>query len=150
MNKQAAFTLIELMITVAIVSILASVAIPQYQEYILRTETTNSLQAFRPLQLHVSEFAARYSKLPSDATELANYAGIDTTPGTFSAGKLESITIGSNGKLTGLFMSASAGVPDPIANKTFSLRPTLNSSTGTVIWTSEAGTLALQYVPRMR
>lgn len=148
MKKQAAFTLIELMIVIAIVSIISSVAIPQYQEYVLRTETTNALQAFRPLQLHVSEYAARFATLPPDATTLGNYSGIDTTPASFSAGKLASITIGSNGLLTGMFMSASAGVPDPIAEKTFSLSPSLAG--GIVTWTAVPGTLALKYVPRMR
>jgi type IV pilus assembly protein PilA len=141
------FTLIELMIVVAITSILMSIAIPQYNEYILRTDTINALNAFRPLQLQVSEYAARYSSLPTDANALINYSGNSATPDDNGAGKVISITIGANGLLTGQFNPASSGIPDPIADKTFSLRPQL--SNGTVTWKAEAGTLDIRYLPRM-
>ncbi|WP_028293443.1 pilin [Oceanobacter kriegii] len=148
-NNIKGFTLIELMIVIAIIGILASVAIPQYNEYILRTETTNSLSVARPLQNHVTEYAARYSELPATSSDLTGYSGVSSTPEDYAADNVASIAIEANGQLLITFASTSDGVPDPIADKTYYLVPTIDSS-GRVSWAATAGTLELSHVPRMR
>ena len=55
MRAQQGFSLIELMIVVAIVGVLSAVAIPQYQNYVLRAKWSVNLSQIEPLKLAISE-----------------------------------------------------------------------------------------------
>lgn len=55
MNRQAGFTLIELMIVVAIIAILAAIAIPQYQSYASRAQSAEAFMTMDPIKQRVVE-----------------------------------------------------------------------------------------------
>ena len=142
MNAQKGFSLIELMIVIAIIGILASVAVPQYQNYVLRTDATNTLSVARPLQLAVGEFAARYSRLPADNAELEAYTGINADSSnstTHAAGKIASIEMSEDGKATlAVEFGTGADVPKELQGKSYELAPAINSN-GVVVWSTAAG-----------
>src|SRR5690554_7437879 len=77
MNKgQQGFTLIELMIVVAIIGILAAVAIPQYQDYIARSQVTRVVGEISALKTSAEEKLMR-GELPSGTRTNVGFSGSD-------------------------------------------------------------------------
>ncbi len=67
MQKQQGFTLIELMIVVAIIGILASVAVPQYQSYVARTKVTDSYSTAAAAKTIIADYFNADGVMPDSA-----------------------------------------------------------------------------------
>jgi type IV pilus assembly protein PilA len=79
---QKGFTLIELMIVVAIVGILAAIAIPAYQDYAVRARTSEPMAKLDELKLTVAEFAASNGTMPTTNAS-AGLPAATTTYGSY-------------------------------------------------------------------
>ncbi len=64
--RQSGFTLIELMIVVAIIGILASIAIPAYQDYTIRAQATEAFSIASELKGPIQEYRKERGRLPAD------------------------------------------------------------------------------------
>ena len=93
MNAQKGFTLIELMIVIAIIGILAAIAIPAYQNYIKRAAYTEVTSAIAPIKTAVDTCYA----IEKDLTKCDTAGKIGETMPTDLSGKaLKTITIAAN------------------------------------------------------
>lgn len=77
MTRNKGFTLIEMMIAVAIIGILASIAIAQYQNYVARTQVSEALALLTGARVQVEEFASQEGAFPTTAELAAK--GVRTT-----------------------------------------------------------------------
>ena len=68
-NVQKGFTLIELMIVVAIIGILAAIAIPAYQDYTIRSKVTELINAAGVCKTSVAEYYQSKGALPTNVAE---------------------------------------------------------------------------------
>jgi len=94
---QKGFTLIELMIVVAIIGILAAIAIPAYQDYTIRSQVTEGLNLAASLKTGVSEYFAQYGTWPTLVT--GNVAGSLGNLADPSGKYVSDITINTAGTL---------------------------------------------------
>jgi type IV pilus assembly protein PilA len=130
---QQGFTLIELMIVVAIIGILAAVAIPAYQDYTKRAHVSEGLSLAAAAKTGVSEFWATNGKLPSNNTSVGLPTGTDIKGNAVKSVDIASgkITITYNTKVTN--------------DATLLLSPT--TANGAIQWKCMAGTVATKYLP---
>ena len=101
---QKGFTLIELMIVVAIIGILAAIAIPAYQNYTIRAQVTEGLTLADGWKTAIAEYYANTGNMPA---AIGNLAGTQQSTGKYEASILVSggaivITYGgsANSKIT--------------------------------------------------
>ncbi|MGF1779349.1 pilin [Vibrio nomapromontoriensis] len=66
-NKQQGFTLIELMIVVAVIGVLAAVALPQYQKYVAKAEAASALATLSGLKSNIETYTLEKGSFPNSS-----------------------------------------------------------------------------------
>ena len=135
---QQGFTLIELMIVVAIIGILAAVAIPAYQDYTARAQMSEAMTLASGLKTAVTETWADGGSLPS-----SNAAAGAAASTSISGNYVASVAISGAGLITAT-MQGTGSVAAPIASGTLTLTPV--TSAGSITWSCSSG-LGDQYLP---
>ena len=143
---QKGFTLIELMIVVAIIGILAAVAIPAYQDYTVRARVSEGLALTSAAKLAVAENAANGTALGAGYIAIGNTAATGATP------NVNGLTIdGANGVITVSYTTkvAAAGANTVIVTPTAAGAALAQGTipAGPITWACNTGTLAAKYRP---
>ena len=139
---QQGFTLIELMIVIAIVGILAAVALPAYQDYTVRAKLTEGIATSGEAKTNVTEFYMANARLPTSTTEAGVRGNVDdavvqsvTYQGTASD------TIGN------IRVTVKSGVGGTIADGNYFELSATGTRGGTIQWRCIPGTIPTKYLP---
>ena len=139
MKKQHGFTLIELMIVVAIIGILAAIAIPAYQDYIARSQVSEPVQLLSGGKTALAEFYADKGQWPLTASSV-----MGTVRGKYTS----VITISAGSALSSLSMTLEATLKTTGVNKNIQASTvTLSTIDGGKIWGCRGGSVGQKFRP---
>jgi type IV pilus assembly protein PilA len=135
---QQGFTLIELMIVVAIVGILAAIALPAYQDYIIRSKMSEGVAAAAACKTSISEYVATKNTWPADTST----AGCSTTTTQY----VSTLNVGASG----LIEVTTVNTGSKPGACVLSLTPTADDAstpTELLTWTGSHSGCDAKYVP---
>jgi type IV pilus assembly protein PilA len=140
---QKGFTLIELMIVVAIVGILAAIAIPAYQDYTIRAKVTEGLSLADSWKTAISEYYAQYGAFPSCFSILAaGAANCIAVTGATSGKYVSGIAVNAGGVIAVTFGNQANNKIAVAGNNILALAPGLSANNDVVWFCGTASTTA--------
>jgi type IV pilus assembly protein PilA len=142
MKKQQGFTLIELMIVVAIIGILAAIAIPAYQDYTIRAQVSEGLNLAGGAKAAIAEFTMDSGAFPTGNLT----AGISQTPTDINGKYTTSVTV-TGTAATGVITVVYGGTDAHALLATKSLTLTATTNPGSVEWACATVDIAAKHLP---
>lgn len=127
-RAQQGFTLIELMIVVAIIGILAAVAIPQYKDYTAKAKVGNALSA-----ADTAKAAVALCSQENGGLSTCNTAGVLNAYNFTPTAEIATLTITGNGVITMTF-NAATKVGTDLGGNTITLTPNVGDTA--IVWTA--------------
>ena len=141
MKKQQGFTLIELMIVVAIIGILAAIAIPAYQDYTIRAQVSEGLNLAAGAKAAVTEYYQDSGDLAADNAT----AGLEAS-GNIQGNYVKSVAV-ANGVITVTYESSDPQKANQqIDEGTLTLTPN-TANAGSVDWDCSSSSLSNKHLP---
>ena len=134
-TAQSGFTLIELMVVVAIVGLLSAVALPSYQDYTKRSHVTEGLALASTAKLSVAEYYSSEGSFPISNAKAGLVSATDIT-----GNAVNSVSIGTSGVITITYNDKVE------SGKTIVLTPSATSG-GSVKWDCTGGNINGNYRP---
>jgi type IV pilus assembly protein PilA len=138
-KMQKGFTLIELMIVVAIIGILAAIAIPAYQDYSIRAKVSEGVSAAAAARTAIAETWNATGVFPADLAA----AGLAANATDYATSYVTSLDVGAGGVITVQFATLGNTAAD---NTTIVFTPTANAAGG-VDWACNTGSMPTKYRP---
>jgi len=139
---QKGFTLIELMVTVTIVGVLAAIAIPTYNGYVVRAQIVEGIEVADAVKISVVDYyQSNGGKMPGSN----DAAGISNPPSNYETDIVKSVTVTAGGVIVVAFKSLGSGIPD---GATIAFVPSVNKAE-TIKWSCKTSrtTLAKKFRP---
>lgn len=133
--NQRGFTLIELMIVVAIIAILAAIALPAYQDYVARGQVAEGLSLSSGAKEAIATYYSDHGDFPS-----GNLAAGMAAPASVNGKFVRSVSVGTRGKIEVEFSESASS---KIAHQVLTLAAT--DSNGSITWS--CGGLEAKYLP---
>jgi type IV pilus assembly protein PilA len=132
-NIQKGFTLIELMIVIAIIGILAAIAIPAYQNYTIRSQVTEGLSLADGWKTSISEYYAQNGSFPTSSSTTGG-VGTVAVSGASQGKYVGSIAVSTGGEIVIVYTGSQANAKLSVAaGNTLDLNPGLDANYD-VIW----------------
>ena len=159
-SLQKGFTLIELMIVIAIIGILAAIAIPAYQNYTIRSQVTEGLSLAEGWKTAISEYYDQNGSFPTTSSTTGG-AGAIAQAGASSGKYVSAIAVGAGGQIQITYSGSQVNAK--ITGLKLDLSPGLNANAD-VVWIcgkapvpsapalttapqADASTIPAQYLP---